>query len=1324
MIQRNEAARSCASDGLRLAASAPSRPAHGRWICALLLPGLLLAGGARAQSCGVGETPAAFTFTGGEQTLVVPAGVTSATVYLSGAQGGNGRSGAGTIGGSPNSPGGTGGLGGRVQGTLAVTPGAVLSIFVGGQGSQAVNGGGIGQGVDGIGGGATDLRVGGNSLANRVAVAGGGGGGGNAGWSTASVIPGGAGGVGGGGAGTVGGTVPGGVGPFGGAGGQVGVGGAGGGGCGGFPATAGSAVNGDGGDSFNFSGSFPGAGFGGGGGGGAQVGGGGGGAGVGTTGCQQNWNGGGGGGAGGSSSATGLTAVALNSGVQAGNGAALICLAQANYSVGGSISGQTGPVTLELTATDPAGSQQVVAASGDTTFVFPTTLAPGSDWSASVLAPPAGQLCSIAPASGSNIAANVTNLVVSCVTVAVDVSPATLPDATFDVAYSQTLTASSANGGVAPYGFSVSAGALPAGLSLNAAGALSGTPSAAGSFNFTVQATSANGFSGTRPYTVAVAQATQAITAFAATPAAPVFAPAGSFAVTANGGGSGNPVVFASTTPAVCTVSGGTVTTVSAGTCSLTADQAGSANYSAAPQATLNVTIGAASQAITNFIATPAAPVFAPGGSFTVSATGGASGNPVVFGSNSPATCSVSGGTVTMLAAGTCSLTANQAGGGSYTAAPQATLAVDIAPAAQAITGFTATPGTPVFAPGGTFALAASGGPSTSPVVFASTTPAICTVSGSTATTLAAGTCSLTANQAGDGNYEAAPEVVLAVTITQATQAITGFTANPAAPVYSAGGSFSVSASGGGSGNPVVFASTTPAVCTVGGTTVAIVSAGSCTLTANQAGDGNYGAAPEATLVVAIATAVPNLTWVDDLQRTIGQAAFDLPDPGSNSTGAFTFASSNPAVATVSGRTVTLVGDGVTTLTATQAATGNFQQASISITLTVSDRPDPTTDRSVVSGLQAQVDASVRFATAQQSNIRDRLRQQRHATEGNASSNGLGLSLVNGNGGALSLNAGAAAPATAWSLPEGWGVWTAGVITVGDRGASGASDGFDFLSDGISVGADWRISERFLLGVAGGLGWNDTNFDEPRSNLDGDQRSLALYGLWRQGEHLFMDGTLGWGKLGFDITRWSDAANAQGTATRDGEQVFGSLTVGYDHASAGMSLTSYGRLDASRTRLDAYREFGLGIYDLAYGRQTVENASLAVGIEGSYLVQTRWGHVRPYWMAEYRDAFEDGSDVGLNYVVSPVATDYRIALNSYGSNVMSYGGGVDVDVTEGWRLSFLLRREEASSQGGNTSVGFLLTYSPQVRAPMTVVVDADGVPLAQAANDVPAATGR
>ncbi|WP_139143497.1 S-layer family protein, partial [Janthinobacterium sp. HH104] len=91
----------------------------------------------------------------------------------------------------------------------------------------------------------------------------------------------------------------------------------------------------------------------------------------------------------------------------------------------------------------------------------------------------------------------------------ITVTPATLPAATAATAYSRQLTA---NGGVAPYAYTVSSGSLPAGLTLSGSGLLSGTPTAAGSFTLTVQAEDAHQFTGTQSYTLTVASATVSLT--------------------------------------------------------------------------------------------------------------------------------------------------------------------------------------------------------------------------------------------------------------------------------------------------------------------------------------------------------------------------------------------------------------------------------------------------------------------------------------------------------------------------------------------------------------------------------------------------------------------------------------------------------------------------------------------------------------------------------------------------------------------------------------------------------------------------------------------
>jgi hypothetical protein len=83
------------------------------------------------------------------------------------------------------------------------------------------------------------------------------------------------------------------------------------------------------------------------------------------------------------------------------------------------------------------------------------------------------------------------------------VSPSSLPAATADQNYSATFTASNGSGS---YSFTVSSGSLPQNLTLSTAGVLSGTPTTAGSYTFTIQATDTNnaGLTGTQKYTLTV----------------------------------------------------------------------------------------------------------------------------------------------------------------------------------------------------------------------------------------------------------------------------------------------------------------------------------------------------------------------------------------------------------------------------------------------------------------------------------------------------------------------------------------------------------------------------------------------------------------------------------------------------------------------------------------------------------------------------------------------------------------------------------------------------------------------------------------------------
>ena len=125
---------------------------------------------------------------------------------------------------------------------------------------------------------------------------------------------------------------------------------------------------------------------------------------------------------------------------------------------------------------------------------------------------------------------------------AITLSPTSLPNGAPGTPYSETITASGASGAVT---FDVVSGTLPPGLTLSAAGLLSGTPTTAGSFGFTARATEAGGCFGTRAYTVAINCASVVVS--------PVYLPDGAV------GSAYSAALFASNTlpPATFTVTAG-----------------------------------------------------------------------------------------------------------------------------------------------------------------------------------------------------------------------------------------------------------------------------------------------------------------------------------------------------------------------------------------------------------------------------------------------------------------------------------------------------------------------------------------------------------------------------------------------------------------------------------------------------------------------------------------------------------------------------------------------------------------------------------------------
>mgnify|MGYP000390824491 CR=1 FL=1 len=374
-------------------------------------------------------------------------------------------------------------------------------------------------------------------------------------------------------------------------------------------------------------------------------------------------------------------------------------------------------------------------------------------------------------------------------------------------------------------------------------------------------------------------------------------------------------VTYASTTPAVCTVSGAVVTIVGPGTCSITASQpggtVGGVTYSPAANVTNSFTVKA-NQTIT--FATPADKNktdadFSPGATAT-------SGLPVVYTSSTPSTCTIVSNQVHLVAQGTCTVTAAQAGDNTYAAATSVTKSF-LVKEVQTIS-FPTIPDKPADA--APFSVVATV-PSGLIVTYTSTTPAVCTIANGVVTVIGPGDCSIKASQPGGTingvNYAAAPDVINTFKI-KAAQVITFSALND---VLYTTADFDPGAIAS-STLPVTYTTSTPSVCTIVANQVHLVTTGTCTVTANQiggvSGSLTYNAAPPVTQSFASLGVQQSITFPAIPNRSVYEGSFVLNATASSGL-PVNYISNSPAFCTIAGTRVTIVkGGGFCTIVARQ----------------------------------------------------------------------------------------------------------------------------------------------------------------------------------------------------------------------------------------------------------------------------------------------------------------------------------------------------------------------------------------------------------------------
>jgi len=373
------------------------------------------------------------------------------------------------------------------------------------------------------------------------------------------------------------------------------------------------------------------------------------------------------------------------------------------------------------------------------------------------------------------------------------------------------------------------------------------------------------------------------------------------------------------------------------------------------------------------------------------------------------------------------------------------------------------------------------------------------------------------------------------------------------------------------------------------------------------------------------------------------------------------------------------------------------------ITVVVVARPDPTIDPEVTGLIATQGETARRFVTSQVDNINGRLDQLRSgggrggsariAFSGGSQDVDYGLaaglrrddsagrenpdltlsasSLV----GQVAAQADALAPAALSSSGETatvgrFGIWAAGTIDFGRRDGQASMESARFTTSGLTAGLDYQVDDRLIIGVAAGYGRDETRVGENGTRSEADGYSVSAYGSFRSSAALFLDGVVGYGVLDLKSRRFIDATNDIAVGGREADQWFSSIRLGREMMREGWRLAPYGRLSMTRSVLDAFAETSGGPYALAYDEQVVQTTTGGLGIILDSGRDVRWGRLRTRALLEYAHEFQDAARAGLAYVDWLNGPRYEATLPPWADDRVRAGLGMDLLQDSGVTLGF------------------------------------------------------
>ncbi|HET9492087.1 MAG TPA: autotransporter outer membrane beta-barrel domain-containing protein [Methylomirabilota bacterium] len=247
------------------------------------------------------------------------------------------------------------------------------------------------------------------------------------------------------------------------------------------------------------------------------------------------------------------------------------------------------------------------------------------------------------------------------------------------------------------------------------------------------------------------------------------------------------------------------------------------------------------------------------------------------------------------------------------------------------------------------------------------------------------------------------------------------------------------------------------------------------------------------------------------------------------------------------------------------------------------------------------------------------------------------------------------------------GIFLNGEYDFGDRDRTSREEGFDFDRFGFTAGADYRVTDSLVLGLAFHYSQTDVDIDLGLGEVDSQAYGASLYGTYYLGR-FFVDAHGSYEFIDYDTTRRIVYATFDRTARgeTDGDQYTVNLGVGYEIPVGRVTITPLVRAEYLNLQVDRYRERGAEGLDLDVGEQDVESLVTAVGAQASMAFSVPFGVLVPQIRSEWRHEFENnGTTITAKYANDPFNTFFAIPTDDPDRDYVAVAAGASAVFSRG-----------------------------------------------------------